>query len=223
MGQDRSRSQPLTAILAEAGIGRGSRVGVVDWKYHGPEVGPMPRCGSIPRLTWWTSWRADRAFARECHRSADDPSMACAPSTAWTSRVLEFAATCISAAVRRVLLNLQIGMTEFEAIQQAQLNGLPFSMHPILVSGSRTALGLASPSDRRLGRGEPFSVALGGGVRCVAGPASWYVSGRTARRDPRLRGSPGRALFLGHRRMVQSHRPGRQGRGAIRDRPSPSR
>ena len=173
MGQDRSRSEPLTAILAEAGIGRGSRVGVVDWKYYGPEVGPAAGL--------WINAPAYlvdvvRELTGQSPANATDLLMNPVDGLRAVNSVdqlacFEFAATHVSAAMRRVLLNLHIGMTEFEAIQQAQLNGLPFSMHPILVSGPRTALGLASPTGRRLGPGEPLSLALGvwGALCCRAG------------------------------------------------------
>ena len=83
----------------------------------------------------------------------------------------EFAAASISNALRRVLWNLKPGLSEFEAMEPARLNGLPLSVHPMLSSGSRTALGLASPSSRTMQVGEPVSCALGvwGALCCRAG------------------------------------------------------
>lgn len=42
MGQDRSMSKPLTTILGEAGVAKGSRVGVAGWKYYTGEDSPNP-------------------------------------------------------------------------------------------------------------------------------------------------------------------------------------
>ena len=50
-------------------------------------------------------------------------------------------------------------------------NGAPLSCHLMLSSGRRAALGLASPSDKRIERGDPFTVAFGiwGALNCRAG------------------------------------------------------
>ena len=73
----------------------------------------------------------------------------------------EFAATHGSAAMRRMLLAVRPGMTEFDAFSQFRPIGLPFSYHPMVLSGERAALGLASSSGRELRRGDPMSAALG--------------------------------------------------------------
>jgi len=52
-------------------------------------------------------------------------------------------------------------MTEYQAFAEFRPIGLPFSYHPLLLSGERAALGLASPSGRTLSRGDPMSAALG--------------------------------------------------------------
>ena len=39
MGQDRSKSDPIDKIFADGGMGRGTKVGVIDWKYFEPEPG----------------------------------------------------------------------------------------------------------------------------------------------------------------------------------------
>jgi hypothetical protein len=73
----------------------------------------------------------------------------------------EFAATHGSEAMRRLLLGVQPGMTEHEAFALFRPIGLPFSYHPLVLSGERAALGLASSSSRMLRRGDPLSAALG--------------------------------------------------------------
>src|SRR5262249_55640741 len=83
----------------------------------------------------------------------------------------EFAAAHVSEAVKRVLFGLEPGMREYQAARLMQLGGFPVSCHPMLSAGPRAFFGLGSPSDRIIGRGEPFTVALGlwGGLTARAG------------------------------------------------------
>jgi hypothetical protein len=83
----------------------------------------------------------------------------------------EFAATFASQALRNVLFGVRPGMTELEAARLMGLNGLPLSAHPMLSAGPRARAGLPSPSLRRIGRGEPVTMALGlwGGLNARAG------------------------------------------------------
>jgi hypothetical protein len=52
-------------------------------------------------------------------------------------------------------------MSEFEAFKLMAPIGLPLCYHPVVFSGERTALGLASPSSRVLQIGDPVFAALG--------------------------------------------------------------
>src|SRR5262249_10889621 len=67
------------------------------------------------------------------------------------------------------------GMREYDAAQLMMPIGLPTSCHPMLASGPRAKLGLASPTHRRMERGQPFAAALGlwGALTCRAG---WMVA-----------------------------------------------
>jgi hypothetical protein len=73
----------------------------------------------------------------------------------------EFAATHITTAIRRVLFNFRVGMSGLEAIEQARLNGLPLSMHPVLAAGPQAGMALVSPTSRHLQLGEPLLLGLG--------------------------------------------------------------
>jgi len=83
----------------------------------------------------------------------------------------EYAATFGSQAVRNVLFNIQPGMTEYEAVELMQLNGLPLSCHLMLSAGARARMGLPSPSSRRIAFGDPVTTAVGlwGGLNSRAG------------------------------------------------------
>jgi Xaa-Pro aminopeptidase len=62
--------------------------------------------------------------------------------------------------MRRFFTGVQPGMTELEAFALYQPIGLPYSYHPVMLSGERAALGLASASGRVLRRGDPMSASL---------------------------------------------------------------
>jgi hypothetical protein len=163
MGQDRSKSDPLANILRDTGVGEGTKVGVIDWKYFGSEAGPAPEL-----------WLNAPAYLIDALRQLTGQSPVNATDLLMNPRdglrvinsvdqlaCFEFAATCVSNAVRRVLRALRPGLSEFEAMEQARLNGLPLCCHPMLSSGPRAALGLPSPSSRRMQVGDPVTLALG--------------------------------------------------------------
>jgi Xaa-Pro aminopeptidase len=85
--------------------------------------------------------------------------------------IFEYAACQTSQGVRRLLQGLQPGMTEQEAVRLLEWNGTPLSCHLMLTAGPRASLGLLSPADRRIERGDPFTVAFGiwGALNCRAG------------------------------------------------------
>jgi Xaa-Pro aminopeptidase len=164
--QPRSDSKPLGDLLAAAGLGTGNggarRVGVAGWKYFGPDEGQ----------------RAETWLETPAYLAAELTVLGCEPVNASGIFVrpgpglrlvndvdqlacFEFAATHGSESMRRLLLGIEPGMTEHEAFALFRPIGLPFSYHPLVLSGERAALGLASSSGRVLRRGDPMSAALG--------------------------------------------------------------
>ena len=73
--------------------------------------------------------------------------------------------------MRRLLFGLRPGMTEREAVRLLDWNGMPLSCHLMLTAGPRASLGLLSPGDRPIERGDPFTSAFGiwGALNCRAG------------------------------------------------------
>lgn len=163
LGQDRSRSAPLEDILRGVGVGPDTRLGIVDWKYFEPSTAhdvpdrlytPAFIVDTLRRLTSRplrnvTPWLMNPADGLRAVNSVDQLA------------AFEFAAAHISNTMRRVLRELQPGRRELDVIQAGGLPGLPHSMHPILLSGPRTRLALASPALRRMELGDPISCALG--------------------------------------------------------------
>jgi hypothetical protein len=168
-GQPRDRSAPLAEILGGVGIGRGSRVGVVGWKtYAGREVMDAPSylVDELRRLTGpagavenATGILIDAADGLRVVNEIDQLA------------AFEYAACQTSDGLRRLLFGLQAGMTESEAVRLLGWNGMPLSCHLMLSAGPRAFLGMLSPGDRPIQRGDPFTVAFGvwGALNCRAG------------------------------------------------------
>lgn len=167
--QPRDRSRPLADILGEEGVHTGSRIGVVGAKPATAQVGL-----DIP------------AYVADTLRSVTGPSGAVENATdlfvdpADGLRIIneveqlaamEAAACATSDGVRRVLTGIQPGMREREAVRLLEWDGSPLSCHLMLTAGERARLGLLSPGDRRIERGDPFTVAFGiwGALACRAG------------------------------------------------------
>ena len=170
--QPRDRSRPLTEILGDEGIGRGTRVGVVGWKtYADTTASDLPAyivdalrlvTGGTERVENATDLLIDAADGMRVINEIDQLAM------------LEWAACQTSEGVKRLLFGLQPGMTEHEAVALLGWNGSPLSCHLMLTAGPRARYGLLSPSDRPIGCGEPFTTAFGiwGALNCRAG---WVV------------------------------------------------
>ncbi len=174
LGQDRNRTRDLSAILAEAHLASGMRIGVAGWKHFGRSECAMP-----------DEWHETPSFIVDTLRliagyanvvNAGRLLMDASEGLRAVNEIdqlarFEYAACHVSEAVKRILTGLKPGMSEFELMALCGHRGLPYSCHPMLSSGPRTALGLASPSDRRVAKGEPMQVAIGvwGALTCRAG------------------------------------------------------
>jgi len=164
LSQPRSSSAPLTTILRNAGVGLtgGKRVGIAGWKYFSHVETPLPgEWLEVPAYLVDTLrgmgcevLNAGQIFMEPEHglRAVNDVDQLAS---------FEFAATYGSQGLRNVLFNIRPGMSEFEAFRLLAPIGLPLCYHPVLFSGERTALGLASPSSRVMQVGDPVFAALG--------------------------------------------------------------
>jgi Xaa-Pro aminopeptidase len=168
-GQPRSRSRPLSEILGDEGIVDGVRVGVVGWKpYADRSMLDVP------------SVLADELRAASGARGAVDNAVDVFIDASDGLRVIneveqlavmEAAACTTSSGVRSVLNGLRPGMRERDAVALLGWDGSPLSCHVMLTAGPRAAVGLLSPGDRPIERGDPFTVAFGiwGALNCRAG------------------------------------------------------
>jgi hypothetical protein len=167
--QPRNRSKSLAQILSDAGVGRGSSVGVIGWK-TGPDSSWMNAPAYLVdalRASAGESGRVDDATdllidAADGLRVVNEPEQIAA---------FEHAACETSDGVRNLLLGLRPGMREREAVRLLEWSGAPLSCHLMLTAGERARHGLLSPGDRIIERGDPLTVAFGiwGALNCRAG------------------------------------------------------
>ena len=167
--QPRDRSRPLAEILADEGIRSGGRVGVVGWKsYASPGMSDAP-AHLVDELRRLTGGSGTVENATDILIDAADGLRVINEVEQLAS--MEHAACRTSDGVRRVLTGLRPGITEREAVRLLEWDGTPLSCHLMLTAGPRASLGLLSPGDRPIERGDRFTVAFGiwGALNCRAG------------------------------------------------------
>ncbi len=168
-GQPRDRSQSLPAIFSEEGIGTGQRVGIIGWKEHANRETIEAPAFIVDELRRMTGPTGKVENAADILTGAGDGLRVI--NEVEQLAIFEYAACQTSHGVRQLLFGLRLGMSEHEAVRLLEWNGLPLSCHLMLTSGPRASLGLLSPSDRRIERGDRFTVAFGiwGALNCRAG------------------------------------------------------
>ena len=164
LGQDRAHTPDLTELLRATGLAPGKRTGVVGRKDFTPaESEAYDRWIEIPSYLAEAIrsvvgqdkvFNATRLLTRAASglRSVNEIDQLA---------VFEDAACHVCEAVKRVIEALEPGKTECERADRLGLGRYPLSCHPMISSGDRTRLGLASPSDKSIRRGEPFQIAIG--------------------------------------------------------------
>ncbi len=166
-GQPRSSSRPLAEVLADEGIERGTKVGLVGWKTYATKTtldGPSYLVDELRAVTGGAVENATDLLI--------DPSDGLRViNEVEQLAFFEWAACQTSHGVRQLLFGLKPGMTEREAVRLLDWNGMPLSCHLMLTAGERASLGLLSPGDRTIERGDRFTVAFGiwGALNCRAG------------------------------------------------------
>jgi hypothetical protein len=167
--QPRDRSRPIDDVLADEGIGPGSRVGVIGWKTYADAA--------------WIdapSWLADRlrALVGASGSVANATGLLIDPARGLRTineaaqvAAFEYASSHTSRGIHRLLTGLRPGMTEQQAVALLGWNGMPLSCHVMLTAGPRASFGLLSPGDRVVERGDRFTSAYGvwGALTCRAG------------------------------------------------------
>jgi hypothetical protein len=167
--QPRDRSRPLADILADEGIVRGARVGVAGWKTYA-------RRDWLEAPAFLVDTLRELVGADGSVENASDLFIDAATGLRTSNEVeqliaFEYASCHTSEGVKRLLRALRPGLTEQQGVALLGWNGMPLSCHLMLTAGPRAALGLLSPGDRVIERGDPFTTAYGvwGSLTCRAG------------------------------------------------------
>jgi Xaa-Pro aminopeptidase len=170
--QPRGRSRPLLDELQAAGIGAGSRLGVIGWK-------PFADQAWLDVPSYVADTLRALAGASGTVENAVDLLIDAGTGLRVINEVeqlaaFEAAATRTSSGVRDLLRGLRPGLREREAVPLLGWDGSPLSCHLMLTAGPRARFGLYSPGDRAIERGDPFTTAFGiwGALNCRAG---WVV------------------------------------------------
>jgi Xaa-Pro aminopeptidase len=165
LGQPRDNSPTLEQLLTDAGVAKGSRVGVAGWKYKEDSREMVRR-----------SWIEVPAYLVDALRAmTGDPALVenvtdlfmnardglRTVNEAEQLAAFEYAGVLASTAVNNVITSFKIGQTEYQAMELMKLNGFPTNCHPMLTAGPRATVGHASPSTRPIERGDFLTAALG--------------------------------------------------------------
>jgi len=180
-GQPRDRSRSMKEILSEAGVGAGTKVGLIGWKtFTDPGHSDVPSylvdelrgLAGVEKVQNVTDLLIDSADGMRVINEVEQLAY------------FEYAACHTSSGIRNLLFELQPGMTEQEAVSLLRWNGAPLSCHLMLTAGDRARLGLLSPGDRVINEGDPLTVAYGiwGALNCRAG----FVTGGADGLDPQI-------------------------------------
>jgi hypothetical protein len=167
--QPRDRSRPLAEVLGAEGVAAGASVGFVGWKtYASPTMldGPAYLVDALRTLT------GDAASVVNATGLLIDASNGLrVVNEVEQLAFFEWAACHTSEGMKRLVRGLHPGMTEQQAVRLLEWNGMPLSCHLMLTAGERATLGLLSPSDRPIERGDRFTTAFGiwGALNCRAG------------------------------------------------------
>ncbi len=171
MGQPRDKSQTLQRLLQDAGFDSGLRIGLAGWKGYETEDGAFD-----------SHWFETPHYLVEALRRFGEVTNAAqlfmnpvnglrVINEAEQIACFEYASTKSSNAIRRFILNVKPGMSEYEACRNMGLDGSMQSIHINMCSGPRAKYGLPSPSARVIEHGDPIVVGQGlmGALNCRAG------------------------------------------------------
>ena len=167
--QPRHRSRPLADELAGAGLTAGRRVGIIAWKtFEERSIHDAPAflVDTVRALV------GDPALVENATDLLIDPGDGLRTvNDVDTLAAMEAAAVTTSSGVLRLIRGLTPGLRERDAVALLGWDGSPLSCHLMLTAGERARLGLLSPGDRPIERGDPFTTAFGiwGSLTCRAG------------------------------------------------------
>jgi len=190
--QPRASSRPLIDALREEGIGAGSRVGIIGWKYltavehadpaHAVDV-PAHIADAARSLAGWDA--VMNATDMLIHPGHGLRAVAGADEIAqweYTNAEASRAAWAVIDSLAGAVAN---GWDDFEVMRAARMAGLPLGCHPTFATAGTRDLGLSGPTGQPIMVGEPLAfnlchwganIARAGGI--AAGPADLAPAAR---------------------------------------------
>jgi hypothetical protein len=174
MGIDRGGGPTFEQALRDIGIGDGDRIGVVGWKaLHSDEWNGRRPAIFAPAFFVDTL----RDLAGESGSVFDATTALTSPrsglrtfASADQIAIFEWGAARCSAWVHAIIGAARPGATEHDAFRAADWAGEPLSLHPVFAAGPDVAVGLRSPSSRRLELGDAAVACIGlWGGNCARG------------------------------------------------------
>lgn len=171
MGQDRSKSRSLDAILAELGIKSGSRIGTAYYKTVDEAD------ASLLEIPAYLADILKKSVTESgCVINANDIFMDNAKGLRHHNCLeelvrMEWASCRSSESIKNVVRHVKEGIREYELAAFYKSDGLIYSCHPMVSTGEKARMGLSSPSARKVALGDAFTSAFGiqGALTCRAG------------------------------------------------------
>lgn len=169
LGQDRSKSRPLLEIFQSFGIQPGSTVGCSYHKYFSHELDL-----DIPAYVANALFKAVGNSGKVCNTCAIfmDASTGLRQHNSLEELVrFEWASCRTSESIKNLVRQVKPGVRERELARNYVSDGLPYSCHPMVSTGQKSAMGLSSPSGNKVALKDPFTSAFGvwGALTCRAG------------------------------------------------------
>jgi hypothetical protein len=163
LSQPRGESRPLEMIFAEEGIGLGSTVGCVGWKYFlDTERDNAAYALDLPSYIIDTlrdlAGRDHVVNATDVfmHPGYGLRSFCSAADIAY----FEYTNVKASESLKRMIFGLREGMTDHAVVELARMNGEPTGCHPTFCTGVSANLGLSGPSGETIRRGQPLAANI---------------------------------------------------------------
>ncbi len=178
LNQPRDASRLLRDIFGDEGLAEHARVGCVGWKYFADSEHPDgAHAIDLPSYLVDTL-RALAGYEHVVNATAlfmhprDGLRARCSASEI---AYFEYTNVLASEGLKRMLFGLCEGLSDYDIVRLAQINGEPLGCHLTFATGARRDLGLSGPSGQRITRGQPLSTNLcyWGSNSCRAG---WLAS-----------------------------------------------
>ncbi len=165
MGIDRSGFPTVEQALRDAGIAKGDRVGVIGWKALLPDEWNGDYDAIFAPAFFVDTLRAitgSPGLVRDATAVVTSPRSGLRTfCSADQIAVFEWGAARCASWVATIIGSVRPGMTEHEAFAVVPWGGEPLSYHSVFASGPDVAMGLRSPTSRRVELGDAVFAAIG--------------------------------------------------------------